>query len=98
MNHKALKSARTAINKNFGDMTDLSEELQNTIVNIYYKAAIIAQNSEQFVFRYGIEGMKKGVEDSLFYINSVKALPEIINRFREDVISKGNKRAIKFMT
>lgn len=98
LNHVALNNTRTVIKRDFGDLSDLHEELQNTIANIYYTAAIIGQNPEQYVFRKGLKGIKKGIVDSTFYVEGVKSLPEFIKLFREEVVSKGNEKDIKFMT
>lgn len=98
MNQEALNAARTAINNNFGNLSGLSEELQNTIANIYYKAAVIAQNPSQSVLADGVDGISKGIKDTIFYTESAESLPGMINAFREDVIPKGNESDIDFMT
>jgi hypothetical protein len=98
MNIEALATTRTTIKDNFGDLSDLSEELQNTIANIYYKAALIGQDPTKSVFSEGRAGLDKGVKDAIFYNNTAKVLPGMINAFREESIAKGNKSEIDFMT
>lgn len=98
MNTAALNTAREEIKNKFGSLSDLDEELQNTIVNIYYKKALIGQNVNQAILGNGIKRMSKSLDDAAFYIEASKALPEIINIFREDVLKKRIAANIRLMT
>lgn len=98
LNYSALVDAQIMIKKDFGDLSDLDEELQNTIVNIYYNAAIIGQDSQKYVLQRGLQGLKKAVIDATFYTTSVASIPELIRCFRDEVIPKGNEKDINFMT
>lgn len=97
MNQEALDNARIKIEEGFGDISDLSEELQNTIANIYYQAAQIAQSPHKAILGNGIDKIQNGIEDTSFYISAVESLPGIIEAFREDVLQKGNEDDINFM-
>lgn len=104
MNYEALKNTHSLIERDFGDITDLPEELQNTLCNIYYKCSLIEQDTHKFAFGDRSEGngkvaerLKKGMSDMAFYTSSMESLPEIITGLRE-VISEGNKSDIQFVT
>jgi hypothetical protein len=86
MDYQALYGARLTIKKLFGELSDLEEELQNTIVNIYYNAAIIGRDPQKYGFEKGLNGIKQRIIDATFYVEASCSLPEMIRLLREDAI------------
>lgn len=107
INNQALARAKTLVKENFGDISDLSPELQNTITNIYYKVAqhlLNREDGESFprsalLLAEDLEsGYKKYIEESTYLVKSAKALPEIIASLREDVLKRKSRKDIELIT
>lgn len=78
INQKALENTKNVIKKNFGDTSDIPEELRNTIINIYYKFALILENPNEIL-------LKNDSNEFVFYTSAVKTLPEMISTYRSAI-------------
>lgn len=102
---EAVKQARLLVKADFDQITDLPIELQNTIVNIYYKLAQSALSRQRGEKEPGLVALadftgksyRRYVEDSVFLIESRKSLPGIICSLRTDVLAKQDQESIDFM-
>ncbi|HTA95050.1 MAG TPA: hypothetical protein VK769_02900 [Verrucomicrobiae bacterium] len=98
LNHKALNQARQLIKSDLGDLSDLPEELRNTLANTYYEYCYLGLELEgEFAFPSVISmesdpvaGMNKFVSESAHLEAAVKALPEVIRGLR-GITRQGNE-------
>lgn len=99
-----LNRARLLVAQDFGQLSDLPIELQNTIANIYYKFAQMMINVERDEQMSSVikssnnfrKGFKNYIRDSTFLIESKKSLPSIISDLRNEVLEKNDKKEISF--
>lgn len=96
MDKEILKIAKDDISRIYGDISDLNEEVQNTIANIYYNAVLINNNPVGYEFANGISGFRKTIQDTAFYTNALEHLPIIISNIRE-TMSDGNEEGINML-
>ncbi len=85
------------IRRDYANLDDLPQELQDTIAHIYYNTAVAMQYEDGGLGAKGISGMHEAIEDATFNISTVKHLPEMISAVREDLISKGKQNDANFM-
>ena len=106
INNDALEYARLLLSDDLGDIGDLPSELQNTIANIYYKCSQHALNQENadkwprsiFLAESVEEGFKRYIEETIFLLESKKALPGIIASFRQDIVGQKSRKEVEFVT
>jgi hypothetical protein len=88
---EALKRAREMVNRDFGSIADLEEELRNTIANTYYRLGHLDLEAERefgFPLMISLEsglgkGLEKFAEESALLTAGAKFLPEIIKTIRD---------------
>jgi len=90
LNYEALNRARLLIKRDFGDLSDLPEELRNTLANTYYEFCYLGMELEgEFAFPSAITmednlvgGMEKFANESAHLNAAVNILPEVIGGLR----------------
>jgi hypothetical protein len=99
VNKEALSNARQMMNRHFGeDISDLPQEIRNTLANIYYEFSCLVirfeggQHPETMLKAHGfMRGLKKFAEENAFLRSAVDALPTIISEMRS-LVSAGNRK------
>jgi hypothetical protein len=90
LNNEALNRTRLLIKRDFGDLSDLSEELRNTLVNTYYEFCDLGMELEgEFAFPSAVAmegdlvaGMEKFAKESAHLNAAVRSFPEVIAGLR----------------
>jgi hypothetical protein len=91
INQSALRQARNLITRDYGDLSDLPEEVRNTVVNVYYEFCCASlELKEKFPYPQIIRqakdlraGLKQFCEQEAFYVSAMNNLPKIINELRK---------------
>src|SRR5882672_3296734 len=90
INHEALDAARQLIRRDFGEVSDLPEDLRNTVVNTYYEYSFVGVETKgEFAWPSSIAlegGLMKGLEkffgDADHLEAAVRTLPDVIRGIR----------------
>lgn len=104
LNTKALDQARQLIKQRFGDLSDLPEDVRNTIANTYYEFCHMGTElNHEFATPQTValaddfmKGFKEYGADAAHIMSSAEFMPEIIAGIRE-VRNKGNGEHYKFV-
>ena len=104
INKEALSKARQMMNRDFGeDISDLSQEIRNTLTNIYYEFSCLVirsqsgQHPEAMLKARGfMQGLKKFAEENAFLRSAVDALPTIISEMRK-LARAGDRKGYEFL-
>ena len=99
INKEALTRAKQMMSRDFGgDISDLSQEIRNTLANVYYEFSCLVIRAEagrppeaMLKARDFEQGLKKWSEDNAFLKSSVRELPTIISEMRK-VVRAGNRK------
>jgi hypothetical protein len=99
INKEALSKAGQMMKRDFGeDISDLPQEIRNTLANIYYEFSCLVIRSESgqhpeamLKARGFMEGLKKFAEENAFLRSAVDALPTIISEMRK-LARAGNRK------
>lgn len=98
INEDVLREAGYLIARDCGDLSHLPDEMQDTVVNIYYAFCLVTMQAKQEFFcpPGGLAGLKTFFSDADFYRWAIKSIPPIVNNFRK--VSPGAEEYSFFVT
>lgn len=111
IDRRCLGWARNQIQHCFGCIDDLPHELQNTVVNIYYRAAALRFHSQgALIAQYSepndpwsqssdaMTGIIKLLKDAAHIHAAQELLPDLVEAYRQDVMTKADPADVELVT